>query len=447
MKGKSFFSVVLCFVPAVAACAVLSGGFRKFSAVCFLLYTLLVAALFLLLWFRRVEKPAGELLAAITRAGNGDYGARFYCRGKNGNFQKLSCSFNRLIQNVEIQTKDLDENRLHLKSLYEDEKLYRAALELICERVFEADLIHNRLLYGRETYEKAFPFFCAQNFDEMVRSVAQNAVEEKDAETFLHTFSRSSLIKAFYSHQKNEVTLEYRQKKAGGGTFWVGTTVIFLSGERDASLKIIGFVKNIDSRKRSELKVLKQSRKDGMTGLYHKKFTQTLMEDFLRKEGRKSRHAVIMVDIDNFKRINDTCGHLQGDAALVSVAQKLSGIFRSTDIVGRFGGDEFFILMKDCQSNETLWEKLEEVSGMLESIPLKNSGLHISGSIGAAIYPEDGTCFSDLCQKADTALYYSKSHGKNRYCLYSNFLKEQGKTSLPQNAFRKAPNSPRPPCR
>ena len=188
---------------------------------------------------------------------------------------------------------------------------------------------------------------------------------------------------------------------------------------QDDSLKVIGYVKNIDEKKRQELEILKLSQKDGLTGLYNKKFTQSLIEDFLAGEGAAGRHASIMIDIDNFKRINDTFGHVQGDAALTIVAQKLAGLFRSSDVVGRVGGDEFFILMQNYSSPDSLIEKLRAVRDLFGKVRLEDADFRLSGSVGVSLYPEDGMDYRDLYKKADIALYYSKAHGKDRFYLYS----------------------------
>lgn len=427
MKGKSFWFLFCCFLPPAAVCASLTKGFRQdlLSPEAFGISAAVLLLLLLAVWYRYVDKPTSDFLDAIDRAIRGDYCARFSCSAENDNFQKLSVAFNQLMSCVESQTEELTENRQLQTQLYENEKIYRSALELTCERVFEADLTHNRLIYGHRIYQRAFPFLKTEIFDDMVRSIAEHAVFEEDAEKYRAAFSRRSLLEAFRISGTTEINLEYREKNPSGELPWVSATVILLSGSQDDSLKVIGYVKNIDAKKRRELEILKLSQKDGLTGLYNKKFTQSLIEDFLAGEGTAGHHAAIMIDIDNFKRINDTFGHIQGDAALTVVAQKLFGLFRSSDVVGRVGGDEFFILMQNYSSPDSLIEKLHAVRDLFGKVRLEEADFRISGSIGVSLYPEDGTDYRDLYKKADIALYYSKAHGKDRFCLYSGHWGEK----------------------
>ena len=422
MKGKSFWFLICCFLPPVLVCAGITKGFRQelLSPEVLLIFSAVLLLLLLVAWYRYVDRPTFDFLNAINRAIRGDYRARFSCCAENDNFRKLSAAFNQLMSCVESQTEELTENRHLQTQLYENEKIYRSALELTCERVFEADLTHNRLIYGHHIYQRAFPFLKTEMFDDMIRSIADRAVFEEDAEKYYNTFSRRSLLGAFRASGATEINLEYRQKNPSGDLSWVSATVILLSGSQDDdSLKVIGYVKNIDAKKRQELEILKQSQKDGLTGIYNKKFTQSLIEEFLSGEGASGRHAAIMVDIDNFKQINDTFGHIQGDAALALVAQRLAGLFRSTDIVGRIGGDEFFVLMQNYSSADSLIEKLYAVRDLFGKIRLEEADTRVSGSIGVSLYPEDGTDYRELYKKADVALYYSKAHGKDRFYLYS----------------------------
>ncbi|QNK40690.1 sensor domain-containing diguanylate cyclase [Caproicibacter fermentans] len=417
MKGKSFWFLILGFSLSEILTALLTDGFHRIAAESVILSSLVSLVLLLAIWYRYVDKPTSDFLDAINRAMRGDFRARFSCYDENDNFHRLSVSFNRLMTCVENQTEELKESRRLQIQLYENEKIYRSALELTCERIFEADLTHNRLIYGLEGYQRAFSFLNTEMFDDMIHSIADHAVYEEDQEKFFQTFDRRNLLETFRASQIPEITLEYRQRLPSGTLKWVSSSVI-RSGNSGDGLKVIGYVKNIDERKKQELEILKQSRKDGLTGIYNKSFTQTLIEDFLAGTGKSGRHAAIMIDIDNFKRINDTLGHIQGDTALSQVAQKLSGLFRCSDIVGRIGGDEFFVFMKDYSSSDTLTEKLNAVKNLFGEIRLEDSSYRVSGSVGVSLYPEDGAEYRELYKKADHALYYSKAHGKNQYHIY-----------------------------
>lgn len=364
--------------------------------------------------------PSEDFFTAIRRAIQGDYRARFSCEDINENFKKLSKSYNEFMSIVEKQTEELVENRRLQNQLYENEKIYRTALELTCDRVFEADLTHNKLISGQEVYFHTFPFLKTEIYDEIVKSIANHAIFEDDKQVFLDTLGRAHLLDLFTKEGTTEVDLEYRQKLDNGESQWMAITIIHLVNNSSKSEKVIGYVKNIDQRKRQELEILRQSQKDGLTTLYNKKATQNLIESQLSNDKAQNTGAVIMIDIDNFKRINDTLGHIQGDSALSQVGEKLSGLFRPVDIVGRIGGDEFLIYMNNYNSFNTLISKLDMISDMFKDIKLGENGSYVvSGSIGVSLYPQDGTTYTELYQKADRALYFSKSRGKNCYNIYN----------------------------
>lgn len=424
MKISSCRDVILCLLPAAAVLAAETKGFTSRSIPYWALAfpaVLLIGSL-LLVWYRSVVRPTEEFLTTINRAINGDYRARFSwdeCCGVC--FGRLSKAFNQFMSCVESQTEELVRNRHRQNQLYENEKVYRSALELTCERVFEADLTHNRMIYGMVAYRRAFPYLKTEMYDDIVRMIARESVYQEDVERFYAAFCRSGLTAAFRKQDSTEITLEYRQKREAGNPFWVSATVIHLNDSPDESMKVIGYVKNIDARKTRDLELLRQSQKDGLSGLYNKKVTQSLIESYLAGEGSGGRHAVIMVDIDNFKRINDTFGHLCGDDALVEISERIRTFFRATDIAGRIGGDEFLILLKNYTSPDALVRKMEALGALLRNVPLKDEAgapRGFSGSVGVSLYPQDGTTYEELFRKADLPLYYSKAHGKDRFSLY-----------------------------
>lgn len=370
-------------------------------------------------WYRHAYLPMRKGRHAIQRALNGDYKERLPSQGKSEN-KEFAAVFNRFMEHMESQTKELLENKRLENQLHENERIYRTALELTCVCVYEADLTHNRFISGVDTCRRAFPFLKTEIYDEMVKSVSKKAIYKEDRERFFQTFARQNILETFQKKRSSEITLEYRRVMPDGKILWESSTVILLNSVQNGPRKIIGYIKNIDARKKQDLEILKMSQKDGLTCLSNKKYTQSLIETYLAGEGVEGTHAVIMLDIDNFKGINDTFGHVQGDTALIEVARVLQDLFRTTDVVGRVGGDEFLLLLKDLNSSRTLQEKLENIRCALKNIRLENPTLRISGSIGAAIYPENGICYQELYQKADIALYYAKEHGKDQFCIYEN---------------------------
>lgn len=164
----------------------------------------------------------------------------------------------------------------------------------------------------------------------------------------------------------------------------------------------------------SKLKI--RAENDLLTGLYNKITSELLISDYLETEGKNGRHALFVIDIDNFKNVNDEMGHLIGDRALIDTAAGINDSFRISDIKGRIGGDEFIVLLKNIASDEDIRKKAEDLCRLFKSIKVYNG--QISGSVGAAVYPDHGTTYTELFEIADKAMYHSKELGKDGYYIY-----------------------------
>lgn len=179
-----------------------------------------------------------------------------------------------------------------------------------------------------------------------------------------------------------------------------------------------GKMQNINERKQRELQLLEENAKDVLTGLRNRTALKEQLSIWL---SGKIKGYLFMIDIDNFKVINDTKGHAAGDEMLRRFAEVLLNIFRSTDLVGRIGGDEFVVYMPDTQDMEIAGNRAGEIMERLAEISL-SEGIILSVSIGIACCPKDGSEYEQLLRKADTAMYEAKTKGKKRYCFYSEKL-------------------------
>lgn len=173
---------------------------------------------------------------------------------------------------------------------------------------------------------------------------------------------------------------------------------------------------------------------DSLTGLYNHEAAENAVNAFLSGEGSKGIHAFFMIDIDNFKMINDTFGHAEGDETLISVAVQLRKIFRSDDIVARMGGDEYMVFMRNVFSKSFVSVKAQEVCESLQFI--RTGGEHqmnVTSSVGVAICDNTETAFENLYRQADEALYQAKNSGKSRYEIYDGeFISEVYDARTPQ---------------
>lgn len=167
--------------------------------------------------------------------------------------------------------------------------------------------------------------------------------------------------------------------------------------------------------------LLEYANTDALTGLCNKEKTKLEIEQWLdKKEEHQGLQVFIIMDIDYFKSINDTCGHIVGDLTLQKFGRLLQEQFRAGDIVGRIGGDEFVVFMKNVDSEETIESKINELIERIRNLKIPElKDINLSSSIGIAYGPEHGKSYLDLYKHADMALYETKRKGRNGYMVYS----------------------------
>ncbi|MBQ6502775.1 MAG: diguanylate cyclase [Flexilinea sp.] len=183
---------------------------------------------------------------------------------------------------------------------------------------------------------------------------------------------------------------------------------------------IIALINNVTETQLLKMELEKRAKTDTLTGLLNKSAAQDLVRMMLANYQKEDEQfALLMVDIDLFKNINDTYGHAKGDYVLAEVGRIIKNSCRSMDIAGRIGGDEFLILMRNIASPENACELAKRLQGLVsEAFNNDEIGSQITLSIGIALCPEHGKRFDDLYKAADDALYYVKKHGRSAYKVY-----------------------------
>jgi len=166
-------------------------------------------------------------------------------------------------------------------------------------------------------------------------------------------------------------------------------------------------------------RLLEFARIDALTGIKNKETLQSEISTYLKNNSSQQLGALFMIDVDNFKTVNDLNGHVIGDEVLKNFGSILKESFKANDIVGRAGGDEFIVFVKDIQEHENAINKAQEICQKIRNIEIENFKGTISCSIGIAFYPEHGTTFKNLYNLADQALYQTKNHGRNGYTCYT----------------------------
>jgi len=238
----------------------------------------------------------------------------------------------------------------------------------------------------------------------------------------------------------NEEVSGYLSHDPGRARHWLVSYFPVFQGNNN----LIGVgmvVDDVTRRKKAEDEISYRATHDILTGLPNRKaFEERLM--FLIDQGNREnlRVAVMFLDLDRFKNINDTLGHGIGDQIMIEVAKRLKTTLGSAGLVARWGGDEFVILLENIKGDYEATRVASNILKILEeSARIENHTLHIGTSIGISLFPQDGQTLQDLLKNADTALYRAKEWGRNRYEFYQEDMNFKASERLQmENELRQA---------
>ncbi len=262
---------------------------------------------------------------------------------------------------------------------------------------------------------QTMPENISNSFSDMINYIAEHRIFEEDKELYLKFFNKNQLLYNYYRGSRS-LRLEHRRLRQDGTVYWGLGLIQLVSDPYTDTIKAFIFIKDIDKSKQEALSLQEMSERDSLTGLLNRAAAIRTIRSILKDS--QGHHILIMLDIDRFKQLNDKYGHMFGDKALHRAASRLKSALRRDDVSGRLGGDEFIILLKDVSYCMDLYSRLEKFC-LLISSSLEPEAF-ISCSMGTAAYPEDGTTFEELYEKADIALYHAKSQGRNQYAVYES---------------------------
>jgi len=213
---------------------------------------------------------------------------------------------------------------------------------------------------------------------------------------------------------------EVVERRKDGSLYAVDETITPLCDAAGNITHFIATLHDITSRKKEGDRDHFLAYHDGLTGLPNRALFLRLLEQALAHCERSGRPlAVLFIDLDRFKSVNDTLGHQLGDQLLLTVAERLRASVRKSDVVARLSGDEFTVIQTDLVDSRpagTLARTLVRALG--RPFMLKGRDVQVGASVGISIYPDDGTSPEELLQRADLAMYRAKEQGRNRYCFY-----------------------------
>lgn len=287
-----------------------------------------------------------------------------------------------------------------------DNARYRVLLENMDALFFEWDLAGNTLA-------------CSQGWQEQLGyTPGLDAIEDGgivDAPESLSFTGFLESVRGGLSHGEEE----YRMKRADNTIFWCRVRLTGIKDQQGNVRRIMGLIEDIDTRKKREVQLMNQASRDSLTNLYNKKATEEQITFILKNEQRDTYcHGFFLLDIDDFKGINDTYGHGVGDQVLRDIAACLLRLFRSSDVVGRIGGDEFAVFLRNAGTREAILKRARELIADFRQIPVTGDQ-YVSCSLGVVVAESGEKDFERLYSHADEAMYEAKREGKNQYAVYT----------------------------
>ncbi|MEG2932685.1 MAG: EAL domain-containing protein [Gordonibacter sp.] len=297
------------------------------------------------------------------------------------------------------------EERSRHESAWQSER-YRRLIETTRKISFDYDSELDTVLFyldraGKGTEEEVIPHYL-----ETMSAVRSGIVHADSIETVRGMFERARA-------GENEMSVEYQADYYGRGYAWYRADM-FVAHDDAGAWHLVGLIENIDDERALRFR----AEYDAATGLNNHAATQDLIVAALADAEVRGHSVCVVMDIDDFKQVNDTCGHIQGDMLLHEVGGILRACFRKSDILGRVGGDEFVLLLKNIDV-QTAVHKLEQVRLQVSAVRENGMGQPLSVSVGVYETQPDDRTYRDVFIKADEALYRAKRSGKDRICLHA----------------------------
>lgn len=337
----------------------------------------------------RIVRRDGSLIWGLTRGSFFD--------GSSG--KTMHCVL------VEITQRKQMEQELKI-----NEERFRIALEQMDNTIFDYN-IATRVM--NHAYKSAEIYGLPKEMENVPDSLVESGTIHPDSiPAFLEMYRK---IREGASGASSLV----QTRLTSGRYVWRKITMTSIFDSDGKAVRAIGILEDIDEQKRREELLRDQIERDTLTGLYNKGATEAHIKTYLSGAPKEERNALLIIDIDNFKSINDLYGHLYGDKVLAQCARRISALFYADDIIGRIGGDEFAVFIKQMPDADSISKKAERVcKAFVEEFNFNGIITRISCSVGTAASPEDGRTFEQLYQKSDIALYDAKRSGKNRCSAY-----------------------------
>ncbi len=294
------------------------------------------------------------------------------------------------------------------EALKESEERYRAVMQQNMECIFLADIESQVILEANKTMQRLVGY----TSEELSGLSINNLIINRDKKDIYREILRTLKEHSYFIGES-----KYRRQDGSSVEVEISVNIIKYQGK-----KVFCVVsRDITPRRLSEEQLTRAATHDALTGLLNRQHVyERLANQLAMARRQKTKFALLYIDLDNFKEVNDSLGHGLGDKLLKAVAGRLSSIVRrEIDTLARMGGDEYMFILGDITRAEDAEKITQNVLNMVQKpFEIEDIKHHITASIGISIYPEDETNYEDLIKAADLAMYFAKAGGRNNYKRY-----------------------------
>jgi len=305
---------------------------------------------------------------------------------------------------------DITKQKLQEQKYNEEKTQQTITNELTNDIIFEYDIASDTMVHSRTSSTSKFNPPVINHYSDFIKTPGY--IEPNSLEAVFSAFRQA--VQGQCIHQ-----LEFQVLTDANTYNWICLNSKTLCNEFGRPLKIIGKFNNIDAQKKAIFQLQNKAYHDPLTNLYNKGITESLINQSLMTLSllAEEHFALMVIDLDDFKNINDSFGHLVGDEVLQTVATHLTDNFSSDTVIGRIGGDEFVVFLKHLSTPAEVFKKAQIISNSISQIKPSHKEYPISASIGIALAPQNGLTYKDLFKSADDALYSTKNNGKNHFVI------------------------------
>ncbi len=252
----------------------------------------------------------------------------------------------------------------------------------------------------------------------------------------IHPQDEARVMESYHAYMEgrsSSLTTEYRTLCKDGSWKWVLSRAVKLKDGKEGQVyRLIGMLTDISERKKSDERIWRHANFDALTQMPNRRLFRDRLEQEVRKAQRMhTAIALLFIDLDRFKQVNDLLGHDAGDLLLIQAARRIEGCVREADTVARLGGDEFTVILaalEDIDKVEQIAQKI--LTALAEPFSVGKEYVYISGSVGIALYPDDADSAEELIRKADQAMYAAKHSGKNQFSYFTRLMDERAHQRL-----------------